>query len=67
MIHQEVLGYAERSVGLALSYGFVQDLLKTGFTETDLGLDKLVSEAYRILGDKLKPWYWSTQVCLGVV
>jgi len=66
-LHQVVLGNAERLVGLALSYGSVQSLLKAGFSDSDLGLDTLRLEAARILGDEPRPWYWSTRLRLGVV
>jgi len=66
-LHQVVLGNAERLVGLALSYGSVQSLLKAGLSQSDLGLDMLRAEAARILGDALRPWYWSTRLRLGVV
>jgi len=66
-IHQVVMGNAERLVGLAFSFGFLQDLLKAGVNEEELGLDLLKKEADYILGEELKPWVWSTQVWVGVV
>jgi hypothetical protein len=66
-LHQVVTGNAERLIGLAMSYGSVQSLLKAGFSESDLGLDTLRGEAARILGDEPRPWYWSTRLRLGVV
>ncbi len=66
-LHQTVQGNAERLVGLATSYGFVQSLFKLGLTESDLGLDTFRAEIERLLGAELRPWLWSTRVCVGVI
>jgi ubiquinone/menaquinone biosynthesis C-methylase UbiE len=66
-LHQVLMGNAERLVGLALSYGSVQSLLKAGLSESDLGLDTLRIEAAQCLGNEPRPWYWSTRLRLGVV
>lgn len=66
MVHHEVTGNAERLIGLTRSYGAVQDLLKTGISESELGLDALTAEAYRTLGHELRPWLWNVRVWVGV-
>ncbi len=65
-LHQATPGNAERLVGLALSYGSVQSLLKAGASESELGLDALREAAQRILGDATQMWYWSTRVRIGI-
>lgn len=67
LLNQRDLGNAERLVGLALSMGNVQTLLKHGVPEADFGLDKLRAVAGRTLGAEPKPWYWSYRVRIGVV
>ena len=37
-------------------------LLKRGVTEAEIGLDTLVREARRLLGEGTAPWYWSYRV-----
>jgi ubiquinone/menaquinone biosynthesis C-methylase UbiE len=66
-LHQATPGDAERLVGLALSYGSVQSLLKAGASESELGLDVLREVAQRILGDQPQLWYWSTRVRVGIL
>jgi len=66
LLHHVEMGNAERLVGLALSLGAVETLLKAGHTEADIGLDRLRVEAIRLLGDAPRPWYWGIGVRVGV-
>lgn len=66
-LHHTDSGNAERLVGLLLSQGFVMTLLKRGLTEAELGIDRLRVTADRTLGPRLRPWYWSSQVRIGIV
>jgi SAM-dependent methyltransferase len=66
LLHHVEKGNAERLVGLALSQGAVQALLKAGLSETDLGIDQLRADAARLLGDAPQPWFWGMRVCAGV-
>jgi hypothetical protein len=65
-VHQVVMGNSELLVGLAHSFGYVQQLLKAGISEEELGLDLLKTEANHILGEEHKPWFWSTHIRVGV-
>ena len=66
LLHHVETGNAERLVGLALSQGSVESLLKAGLGEADLGLDRLRAEAARWLGSESGPWYWSVRVRVAV-
>ncbi|MBN8709391.1 MAG: methyltransferase type 11 [Verrucomicrobia bacterium 61-8] len=61
-LHHTDEGNAERIVGLLLSQGHVQTLLKAGFTETDLRIDRLREIAGQMLGSSFQRWYWSSRV-----
>jgi ubiquinone/menaquinone biosynthesis C-methylase UbiE len=67
VVHQCDMGNADRLIGLALSQGNVQTLLKQGLTEADLGLDRLRTIADQTLGAEPQPWYWSYRVRIGIV
>jgi ubiquinone/menaquinone biosynthesis C-methylase UbiE len=67
LLHHVEMGNAERLVGLALSQGAVQTLLKAGLSETKLGLDQLRADAARLLGAAPQPWHWCMRVCVGVL
>ncbi len=60
-------GNAERLVGLLLSQGSVMTLLKAGYSEAQLGIDRLREIAQRGLGTAARGWYWSSRVRLGIV
>jgi SAM-dependent methyltransferase len=62
LVHSVEEGSAERLVGLCRSQGSVATLLKRGVTEAEIGLDTLVREARRLLGEGTAPWYWSYRV-----
>ena len=65
-VHQAAMGNAERLIGLALSSGAVGALLRKGLSESDLGLDDLRAVAAEVLGEALKPWYFSYHVRIGI-
>jgi ubiquinone/menaquinone biosynthesis C-methylase UbiE len=65
-LHQVVLGNAEQLIGYARSYGYLQSLLKRGASADEIGLSGLEKSARHILGDELKPWYWTTRVLIGI-
>ena len=67
LLHHLDEGNAERLVGLLLSQGFVQSVLKKGVSEAELGIDTLRKTAIQILGDTQRPFIWSARVRIGVV
>lgn len=67
LVHQRDLGTAARLIGLVLSMGNVQALLKHGLAESEFGLDRLRALAGQLLGGEPKPWHWSYRVRVGVV
>lgn len=66
-VHHVEEGNAEGLVGLVMSDGFVRGLMKAGVSEDDLGLPMFKTEMRRILGDELRPWYWTVYLWIGVV
>lgn len=66
VLHHEDAGEAERFVGLMLSQGYIQTLLKRGLSEADLGVDRLREVARRCFGEGESPWFWSTRVRIGI-
>lgn len=67
LLHHGDSGNAERLIGLLLSQGSTMDLLKSGQSEQQLGIDELRQIATRTLGELSRPWLWSARVCMGVV
>jgi hypothetical protein len=67
LVHHEDEGNAERLVGLLLSQGFVQSVLKSGIDESELGIDTLRNTALHALGDTPRPFFWSARIRIGVV
>ena len=65
-VHSVESGNADRLVGLALSFGGVEALLKAGLSEDEVGITKLREEAKRALGDEPSPWYYSYRIRVGV-
>ena len=65
-MHHVEQGNAERLVGLGLSQGRIQTLLRHGVREDEFGLDELREVAQRTLGEALYPWYWSYRIRLGI-
>lgn len=66
-LHHVDTGNAARLIGLLLTQGFVQGVLKRGVTETALGIDALRHIALRTLGDTPAPFFWAARVRIGVV
>ncbi len=60
-------GNADRYVGLALSMGSLQTVLKAGVSEDQVGLDVVRETAGRLLGDALRPWYFTYRMRIGIV
>ncbi len=67
VVHHHDQGNAERFVGLFLSQGYVQTLLKQGLTESELGIDQLRKTAERLLGAEPQPWIWCSRIRTGIV
>jgi len=65
-LHHVDEGTAERFIGLLLSQGGVQDLLKAGRSEAELGIDELRAIAGSELGARPRPWYWTARVRVGI-
>lgn len=59
-------GNADRLVGLMLSQGSVQSLLKLGLSEDEIGITDLRKAAAEALGDEQSTWYFSYRVRVGV-
>jgi SAM-dependent methyltransferase len=66
-LHYTDTGNSDRLVGLMLSQGGTMDLLKTGLTESELGIDELRDLAARTLGAEPHPWLWSARIRMAVV
>lgn len=66
LLHHRDEGGTDRIVGLFLSQGYVQSLLKLGLTEQDLHIDRLTDVATRAFGSSRSQWFWSARVRLGV-
>lgn len=66
-VHSVETGNAERYVGLALSQGSLQTVLKAGISESEVGLDAFRKTAHRLLGDTPRPWYFTYRIRLGIV
>lgn len=67
VIRHHDAGNAARLVGLLLSQGYIQTLLKHGCSESDLGIDYLRETADRTLGDSSHIFNWTARVRIGVV
>lgn len=67
MLHHVDEGSAERLIGLALSLGSVQTLLKLGLTPSQIGLDHLRRELDLIMGPAVERWYWTSRIRIGLV
>jgi len=64
-VHHVTAGNADDLVGLALSFGAVQDLLKQGLSEDDIGLTGFHQAASHLLGAEPIPWYFTYRIRLG--
>jgi ubiquinone/menaquinone biosynthesis C-methylase UbiE len=65
-VHHVEEGTSERFVGLLLSQGGIQSLLKSGRTEQELGIDAFRARCRELLGEDQSRWYWSYRVRVGV-
>jgi ubiquinone/menaquinone biosynthesis C-methylase UbiE len=59
-------GNSDRLVGLIRSQGSIATLLKHGYTETDIGLDRLRETVQERLGDRTTRWFWCYRIRLGI-
>lgn len=66
MLHHVDEGSVERLVGLALSLGSVQSLLKLGLTRAQIGVDRLRQELDDIMGPAAERWVWTSRVRVGI-
>lgn len=66
LMHHTDTGNAARLVGVMLTQGGVQTLLRAGHDEDSLGITRLRETAARTLGDTPAPWHWSARVRLAI-
>lgn len=66
VMNQVEEGNAARFVGILLSQGGVQSLLRAGHTEEELGIDKFKDQCNELLGQTARHWYWSLRVRIGI-
>jgi len=66
VVHHATAGNAGDLVGLTLSFGAVQDLLKQGLSEDEIGLTAFRRAAQQLLGTESIPWYYTYRIRLGV-
>ncbi len=66
LLHHQDEGNAERIVGIFLSQGYVQSLLKLGLSEKELQIDHLRTTAQRLMGSSTATWFWSARIRIGV-
>lgn len=67
LIHHVEEGNAERLVGLLVSQGWVGSLRKIGVSDDEIGIGILREKAESLLGNKLRPWHWSSRMRWGIV
>jgi len=67
VLHHIDRGNAERMISLLISQGGVKDLLESGFTEQQLGIDSFREQIRNLLGEEQSDWYWSSRLRVGVV
>jgi ubiquinone/menaquinone biosynthesis C-methylase UbiE len=66
VVHHVESGNADRLIGLALSQGGVEGLLKIGLSENDIGLTEFRAIVTDLLGDTPRLWYFSYRMRIGV-
>ena len=66
LVHSVETGNADRLVGLALSQGGIQTLLKRGVSQEELGLDRFRQAAESALGPRPSNWYFSYRLRIGM-
>jgi SAM-dependent methyltransferase len=67
MLHHADEGSAARLVGLALSLGAIQSLLKTGLSEAEIGIEELRRDLEAADMADGERWYWTSRVRVGIV
>ena len=67
VVHHVDQGNPDRFVGILLSQGSVQSLIKSGVTNEQAGIDTFRETAHQVLGAENQPWYWSCRLRFGVV
>ncbi|RYD24723.1 MAG: class I SAM-dependent methyltransferase [Verrucomicrobiaceae bacterium] len=67
LMHHWDQGGAERLIGLLLSQGHVQTVLKNGLARESIGLDRLQAAAESAFGTGQQPWFWSARIRIGIV
>lgn len=65
-LHHTDEGSADRLVGLALSLGAVQSLLKAGLSPAEVGIDRLRDELTPLIPAPER-WHWTSRVRVGIV
>ena len=66
-VHHVETGNADRFIGLLLTQGSVQSLLKAGRVEDEIGLTRFRETVERAMGAGPRQWYWTYRVRIGVV
>jgi SAM-dependent methyltransferase len=66
VVHHVDQGNAERLIGLLFSQGAVMTLIKNGFTEAQIGIDRFRDTVERALGSGNRTWVWSSRIRLGI-
>ena len=66
VLHHLDLGNAERFVGIAMSQGGIQRLLKSGYTEAEIGVGRLRQISETVLGSLQNLWLWSLRLRIGI-
>ncbi|MBV8482037.1 MAG: class I SAM-dependent methyltransferase [Verrucomicrobia bacterium] len=59
-------GDGDRFVGLARSQGSVADLLKQGYTEADVGLDRFRETVQQRFNNQTMRWFWCYRIRVGI-
>ncbi len=65
--HQVDSGNAARYMALVHSQGGVVAVLRRGYTEEQVGLERLREIARRVIGEREMPWYYGYKIRVGVV
>jgi SAM-dependent methyltransferase len=66
LLHSTGRGTGESLVGFARTLGHVTRMLDLGFSDAELGLDRLRQVAERMVGEGGLPWYFSYRIRVGV-
>ena len=57
---------SDRFVGLMRSQGSIADLLKQGYTEAEVALDRLRETVQLRFGDRTMRWFWCYRIRVGI-